>query len=449
MTLMKSLPRWFALLSFLSLAACGNDGGTGDGDAGPAACDSDGDGICDEDEVAGGTDPNNPDTDGDGINDGDEAGHGTDPTNPDTDGDGISDGDELIIGTDPTVADQACAQDEAQASSVSKPVDIIFVVDNSSSMSGEILGVQNNISTNFSSIIEASGINYRIIMIGQHGDAASDQSICISSPLSGHSCSPIPAQPTQTATYIQHSIPIGSNNSLRKILSSYSESDEFNLNPNGWSEHLREGSFKVFIEFTDDAAEGISATEFNDQLLALAGAPFGTAAEPNYVFHSIVGLEGKDAANPATAHLPTDPIEPNKCSDTQSVSSAPQYQALSVLTGGLRFPLCEPDHYDVIFQQVAEGVVDSVGVPCAFALPTPADGLQADPSRVVVNYSPAGTGTPISLTKVADLASCGADSWYLDTDDNIVLCPDSCATVEADESALIKVLSGCVGPGID
>ncbi len=56
--------------------------------------DNDEDGIDYDDEIAGGTDPNNADTDGDGIDDGDELDHDTDPTEPDTDGDGLNDGDE-------------------------------------------------------------------------------------------------------------------------------------------------------------------------------------------------------------------------------------------------------------------------------------------------------------------------------------------------------------------
>jgi hypothetical protein len=58
--------------------------------------DADGDGINDDDEIALGTDPQNPDTDGDGLNDWEEINEGedtflTDPTNEDTDGDGAID----------------------------------------------------------------------------------------------------------------------------------------------------------------------------------------------------------------------------------------------------------------------------------------------------------------------------------------------------------------------
>jgi len=79
--------------------------------------DDDGDGLSNAEELALGTDPQNPDTDGDGLSDGFEV-HGyiytgypphedygkriyTDPLNPDTDGDGLDDGFEFNIGTHP------------------------------------------------------------------------------------------------------------------------------------------------------------------------------------------------------------------------------------------------------------------------------------------------------------------------------------------------------------
>jgi len=74
--------------------------------------DTDGDGLTDTEEIAAGSDPNNPcdpdpaalgsnDCDADGLTNDEEATAGTDNLNPDTDGDGVSDGDEVNSGSNP------------------------------------------------------------------------------------------------------------------------------------------------------------------------------------------------------------------------------------------------------------------------------------------------------------------------------------------------------------
>jgi hypothetical protein len=69
----------------------------------PFLSDTDGDGLYDTEEIARGTDPNNPDTDGDLLIDGAEVSiFGSDPTLGDTDGDLVSDSIEVALGLDPT-----------------------------------------------------------------------------------------------------------------------------------------------------------------------------------------------------------------------------------------------------------------------------------------------------------------------------------------------------------
>jgi eukaryotic-like serine/threonine-protein kinase len=72
-----------------------------------ASADPDQDGLTNSQELALGSDPNNPDTDGDGLSDGREINEtGTDPKNKDTDGDTLLDGAEVDqIGTSPNNKD--------------------------------------------------------------------------------------------------------------------------------------------------------------------------------------------------------------------------------------------------------------------------------------------------------------------------------------------------------
>ncbi|MCH2134924.1 MAG: hypothetical protein MK116_14375, partial [Phycisphaerales bacterium] len=76
------------------------------------SCDTDGDGLSDDQEAAFGTDPDDPDSDNDGVLDGQEVIDGTDPNNPDTDGDGVNDGQEVLDGTGPNDFDNDGINDD-------------------------------------------------------------------------------------------------------------------------------------------------------------------------------------------------------------------------------------------------------------------------------------------------------------------------------------------------
>jgi hypothetical protein len=128
------------------------------------------------------------------------------------------------------------------------------------------------------------------------------------------------------------------------------------------------------------------------------------------------------------------------------------YQALSILTGGYRFPTCgaddnspTPDNYDALFTLMAQGVIDGAQVDCEIAIPDPPDGQTVDLNTLEVEYeSPAGTlvGT---FTQVPNAADCGPDSFYIE-DNTIKLCPEACGTVQSDENAKLTVSYDCGVP---
>lgn len=367
---------------------------------------------------------------------------------------GSSDG-----GLDP---DAACAAQSASATLTKKPVDIIVIIDNSGSMTAEIQGVQQNINQNFASIIENSGLDYRVIMLTRHGSASGSQSVCVEAPLSGIAaggCSPPPPQPVDNPPrFFHYSVEIGSRNSWCKILSTFNTPDEFNHAPNGWQAWLRPDSFKTFVEITDDgmgcsyngksyqdgnsvAGGTTAASQFDADLLALSPANFGDATQRNYTFYSIVAMGYN---TPATKpYEPTDPVLTTKCPTAANAGTG--HQALSVLTGALRFPICDTTSYDAVFQAIADGVIKGAKVACDFPVPEPPPGKTIDLDTVIVAYTPSGTGTQTTFKQVADASACAPGSFYIEGGTTIRLCPDACTLVQTDDMAKIDVLFGCGG----
>lgn len=335
----------------------------------------------------------------------------------------------------PTAAN-ACASVTSHATLTKRPVDIIMVVDNSPSMTLEILGIQKNINTNFAEIINKSGLDYRVILLSEHGQATVDQSICISKPLSGADCSKLPSKPVNTDRFFQYDVPISSHNSLARLLSTYDVTDVNRFAVGGWKTWLRPNSFKTVVEISDDNPS-ISADEFETQLFAKAPKMFGSPTARNYTFHSIIGvLENSPASAP---YLPAAPVVGTKCST--AFNAAPEYERLSQRTGGLRFPVCRTESYDAVFKAVADGVIDAAKASCTMiAPPPPADSTY---DKAVVEYSP-GAGDPIQrFTAVGSAADCTPNSFYRESESTYKLCPEACAKVEANTTASVALLFSC------
>lgn len=341
-----------------------------------------------------------------------------------------------------------------------KPVDVVFIIDNSCSMSNEITNVENNISTNFAQIIGASGVDYRVIMIAEQGPN-SQQSICIGAPLGGSTC-PIAANqpPVNNPPLFFHydNNDVESHDSLCKMIDWYDKPDRYNLAPGGWKDWLRQDALKAFVEVTDD---GISCTrgswsyndsdnvntgqtaaqQFDADLLARDPAQFGTAAERNYIWYSIVGLGAKP--NPAEPYLPTDAVTTSKCSTAPGPGTG--YQWLSNMTGGLKFPVCEGNGFDVVFQEIAKGVIKGATLACEFAMPEPPTGQELDPDTLTIEFTPQG-GSKQTFTKVGSAAECKAGAFYVDVD-KVKLCPETCTTVQNNDNATLQVLALCKSQG--
>ncbi len=382
---------------------------------------------------------------------------GGDGSSPGAPGAPSASGPNLVDGSDaerPIELADACIIDRAGAALVKEPVDIILVLDNSGSMEDELAAVEQNINVNFAAILAESGIDYRVILISRHRREVREEagesstSICVSSPLSAATDCDDTARPAFSERFFHYSVKINSDDSFDVLLDTFAppfqnsgREDKFDQAPDGWSAWLRPGAKKVFLEMTDDAAQMASAS-FVEELTALSPSAFGTADAPRFVFHSIVGVAEKDP--PTAAYLPEEPLVSERCEGnaTDVKNAGAPYQELSRLTGGLRFPLCQFDGFDVVFRRIAEDVVVTNGVACDFAIPTPPAGQALNLDQLAVSLARGDGSGPLQLGQTASLAECQASAFYI-ADARINLCPAACDAVRRDPSSDVEVLFTC------
>lgn len=313
-----------------------------------------------------------------------------------------------------------------------KPVDVLVVVDTSNSMGNAIAALEASINSDFAQILEDSGLDYQVIVAADYPPAA-QLSVCISMPLSGTDCMPPPPVPATTVHYLHYDSATGSGAFLNSVLAWATTADEGGYMPTGYATALRPDAVKTIMAMTDGQSASNSTAEgdaFDASMLALPGNPLGSPGDRQYVFHLFTSMPLNNP--PSLPWGPGDPLQ----GEGQSI------QQVAVVTGGLRFPYTQVDDFDVVFQQIAMGVVEGTPVECSFAIPDPPMGETIDPDTIEIDYLPGGVGPAESFHQVVGPADCAADAFYIDSE-TIFLCPEACAVVQADMTAQLDVRYGC------
>jgi hypothetical protein len=352
----------------------------------------------------------------------------------------------------------ACAVERAETVESKEPVDIIVIVDNSASMGDELAATERNINESFAQILEESGLDYRMIALTLHRRASRQSGgnqaatmLCVAQPLSDlDDCTSAP-EPEFSERFFQYSTRIQSDDSFDVLLDTYAppfdfddREDQFGNAPLGWSEWLRPGVKKVFLELSD-GNEDMAADDFLRAMSELDPESFGAdPGQPGFIFHSIVDVAEKTELT--APYLPGEEVEPQTCSSSTTNSLATSgevYQEVSRLTGGLRFPICQSAAYDVVFREIAGRVIAQSDIACDFPVPDAPEGRTLNLDTVSVTIEHEGTGAPTATLGQARLGTdCAADAFFIENE-RIQLCPEVCSAVRGEEGARVDVLFGC------
>lgn len=345
--------------------------------------------------------------------------------------------------------DAACATQSIRAvPGKHRPVDVIFVIDNSGSMSEEIAAVRRNIDQDFASSIEDSGVDYRVIMLSLFGEGST--AVCIDPPLGGAECSKGLAA-TNGERYFHYNQEIGSNDALCQILDTLDRGQP--RAPHGFQDWLREDAAKAFVLITDDSARCTYTDDQNQVVIGADGAdPFDDALTfhaalrskspkffgGRYQFFSIVGLSGgSDDPQPL---LPYQPLDTTTCSTAPTPGLS--YQALSVATDALRYPVCDGRSFDAVFQVIARSVIQTASAECTFQLPDAPKSKMLDLGSVNLEVTTDPAAAPQRFNQVKDGTECKDDHSFF-IHDRIELCPNACRVVQTASQPVVNILYGC------
>lgn len=344
-------------------------------------------------------------------------------------------------------ADAACAATAIEATRERLPVDIIWVVDNSTSMQPAVNEVQKGLNA-FANLIGTKGIDYRVIMLSKRGGTPTGSSypVCIPPPLGGADCG-------NSANYFHASLDVKSTQPLEQLLGTLGQTDGYRMGDDRgsepWAQMLRPNATKTIVVVTDDNSR-FSATQF--ETFAGGKNPYNSTTLPpglldtsrngefaGYVFDAIYGWGSE-----------TDPsVKCKFANNTEPAAAGVTYTTLVQKTGGVRAKICDGSAaWGPFFDAVANAVVATSRVACEVAVPVP-DGGVVDYDAVNVQVTD-GTGSSALLPRVANAGACGTASGFHYDDPvkptKVLLCPASCeaAQVKGDAGVpKIEVLLGC------
>jgi len=384
-------------------------------------------------------------------------------------------------------ASSECAAASVGALIERLPVDIIWVVDNSSSMAPAIAEVQSGMDA-FARRLADSDLDYRLILLSLRGVGETTVAgsrrfqVCVPEPVAGPGCA------DNAPRFFQVEVDIKSTQPLEQVLGTLAQSAGYTVGQERggppWLDLLRPEATKSFVLVSDDNARlcggprGCDITAGSPWTCGVAGAtPFDQATDfetypggaspfsstvqlgpgiltraydlpdtgplfEGYVFNAIYGW-GSDT---------DDGVACGECGISGAIVSSPgpTYSALVRHTGGVRAQICDgPAAWAPFFESVANRVVETSRIDCEVAIPPPPDGMFFLADRVNVHLRGRARGLAAGGVMGAPACNPTTGGWYYDAEampTSITLCPATCEVareqVTTPESG-VEVRFGC------
>ena len=292
------------------------------------------------------------------------------------------------------------------------PQDILVVVDNSDSMVDEAGFVQAQLNE-FSALIGAAEVNAHIILMTALPSVAAG--VCIDPPLGSGGC---PSADTNPPSFVHIDTAVGSTDALNRVQNLYLDYREF----------LRSGSTTHLVVISDDDTP-IGPGTFLDQMVEL---------HPRFTdlrFHAIVASES-----------PADACAVGSACCEYATTHGSRYEQIVEMTGGVLGDICEQE-FQPIFEALAQEVIAEATLSCAFEIPPAPEGEVFDRDEVNVAFND-GEGGSFEFGRTDSSAQCDGvpDGWFYDDAEDpseILLCPQTCESVQGLAQASIAVIFGC------
>ncbi len=328
-------------------------------------------------------------------------------------------------------------------------VDVIFVVENSSSLAPTLRAFERQLNM-IAIALSARGLDHRLVVLSLRQSSVGPmrtEAICVPPPLSADSsCS-------NGTRFFHVSIDMGGASPLEQFLGTLGQTDGYREGDSqggpAWVDHLRPDAAKALVFVTHNNARMVDATDAGfvpgsdpsataDWFESSPGGtnPFNTRTLPEGILHArwgglmdgyvVSGIYGFGDEDDATVRC--------RFGDGSNVrASGLTYTELVARTGGVRVSICDGDSLWAPFATAfTESTVSNRRVQCSAPIPPVPDGGTFEPEHLSVAVrDEEGSGL---LVPVAALDDCdAAGGWAYDDDDGIALCPATCEAVQGAE----------------